>query len=89
MHRALFHAENSYKIDNIRVKGHCCKTNIQSNTAFRGFGGPQGMLVAETYMEHVAEALGMDPLEVREKNLYQEGQKTHFNMTLENCTLKR
>ena len=89
MHRALFQADNAYNIEHIRAKGRCCKTNIQSNTAFRGFGGPQGMLVAETWIEDVADRLGMDPMVVREKNMYHEGQKTHFNMELENCTLRR
>ena len=50
MGRAMFHATNSYKIDGpIRVKGHCCKTNLPSNTAFRGFGGPQGMIMTENW----------------------------------------
>ena len=50
MGRAMFHATNSYKIDGpLRVKGHVCKTNLPSNTAFRGFGGPQGMIMAENW----------------------------------------
>ena len=53
MHRALFQADNAYNIEHLGAKGHCCKTNLQSNTAFRGFGGPQSMLVAETWIEQV------------------------------------
>ena len=50
MGRAMFHATNSYKIDGpLRVKGHVCKTNLPSNTEFRGFGGPQGMIMAENW----------------------------------------
>jgi xanthine dehydrogenase/oxidase len=89
MQIALFQADNVYYVDHFSVTGHCCKTNLQSNTAFRGFGGPQSLLVAETWIEHIADLLGMDPLEVREKNLYKEGDKTPFNMVLENFTLRR
>lgn len=51
--RAMFHVDNCYYIENINTRGHCCKTNIQSNTAFRGFGGPQGMFVTEHCIEEV------------------------------------
>lgn len=78
MDRALFHCENAYKIDNIRVRGNLAMTNTATNTAFRGFGGPQGMLVCETYVEHVAKALGMDVSAVRQANMYREGQCTHY-----------
>jgi len=53
LQRALFHADNCYFIENINAKGFCCKTNIQSNTAFRGFGGPQGMFITEHCVEEV------------------------------------
>ena len=89
MQIALFQADNVYNVDHFSATGHCCKTNLQSNTAFRGFGGPQSLLVAETWIEHIADLLGIDPLEVREKNLYKEGDKTPFNMILENFTLGR
>lgn len=64
MERALFHCENAYKIPNLRVAGHVCKTNIPSNTAFRGFGGPQGMMMAEHVITDVAITLGMSPVKV-------------------------
>ncbi len=51
--RAMFHVDNCYYIENINTRGYCCKTNIQSNTAFRGFGGPQGMFVTEHCVEEV------------------------------------
>ena len=54
----MFHVENCYKIPNVRITGHLCKTNLASNTAFRGFGGPQGLFICETYIEHIAKALG-------------------------------
>ena len=82
MDRALFHCTNAYYVPSISVIGICAKTNIASNTAFRGFGGPQGMLVAETYMEHVAHTLGLEPDVVRERNLYKEGQCTPYGQKM-------
>ena len=64
MDRALFHCENSYKVPNLRVRGHVCRTNIPSCTAFRGFGGPQGMMVAEQCMMDIAVTLGILPVKV-------------------------
>lgn len=64
MERALFHMENSYSIPNIRGRGYTCRTNLPSNTAFRGFGGPQGMLVSESWMTDVAQSLGRPAEEV-------------------------
>uniref|UniRef100_A0A2K5J9B5 Xanthine dehydrogenase/oxidase n=1 Tax=Colobus angolensis palliatus TaxID=336983 RepID=A0A2K5J9B5_COLAP len=89
MERALFHMDNCYKIPNIRGTGRLCKTNLPSNTAFRGFGGPQGMLIAEYWMSEVAVTCGMPAEEVRRKNLYGEGDLTHFNQKLEGFTLPR
>ena len=71
--RALFHSENSYKIPNMRVTAHVCRTNLPSNTAFRGFGGPQGMLATEQVLDEIARHLGMDALDVRRRNFYQPG----------------
>ena len=64
MDRALFHCGNAYTVPNMRVRGHVCRTNIPSNTAFRGFGGPQAMMIAEHYMMDVAETLGISPVKV-------------------------
>lgn len=64
MERALFHMDNCYKIPNIRGTGRLCKTNLASNTAFRGFGGPQGMLIAEYWMSEVAVTCGLPAEEV-------------------------
>ena len=68
--RAMLHADNAYFIPNLRVESHRLKTNTQSATAFRGFGGPQGMLGIERVLDHVAHAVGRDPLEVRQLNYY-------------------
>lgn len=74
--RAMLHADNAYYIPNMRVESHRLKTNTQSATAFRGFGGPQGMVGIERVLDHVAHALGHDPLDVRRLNYYAaEGPK--------------
>jgi len=64
MDRAVFHMENSYNIPNIDAQGFVCKTNLPSNTAFRGFGGPQAMFLAENYIEDIASYLNKDPADV-------------------------
>ncbi|MEO0914022.1 MAG: xanthine dehydrogenase molybdopterin binding subunit, partial [Pseudomonadota bacterium] len=68
--RAMLHADNAYYIPNIAITSHRLRTNTQSNTAFRGFGGPQGMVGIERVMDHIAHHLGRDPLEIRQQNLY-------------------
>ena len=70
--RAMLHADNAYDIAAMRVESHRLRTDTPSNTAFRGFGGPQGMLGIERVMTHVARALGMDPAEIRRRNYYAE-----------------
>lgn len=80
--RALTHIDNCYMIPNIDVRGRICKTNTMSNTAFRGFGGPQGMFICESYMEEVADNIGMSVDKLREVNMYKEGERTHFNQEL-------
>lgn len=68
--RAMFHADNAYFIPHVSVDGHRCMTNTVSHTAFRGFGGPQGMMIIERAMDDIARAVGRDPLDVRKLNLY-------------------
>ncbi len=68
--RALFHADNGYFLPHVRLTGRVAKTNLPSNTAFRGFGGPQGMAVMEELMSRFCERTGLDPVEVRRKNFY-------------------
>jgi xanthine dehydrogenase large subunit len=70
--RAMLHADNAYLLPAARITSHRLRTNTQSATAFRGFGGPQGMVGIERVMDHVAHVLGLDPLEVRERNYYAE-----------------
>jgi xanthine dehydrogenase large subunit len=68
--RALFHSDNGYFIPDVRLTGRVAKTNLPSNTAFRGFGGPQGMAVIEDIIHRFCERTGLDPVEVRRKNFY-------------------
>ncbi|MEU7111505.1 xanthine dehydrogenase molybdopterin binding subunit [Streptomyces sp. NPDC046182] len=76
--RALCHIDNTYWIPHARIAGRIARTNKVSNTAFRGFGGPQGMLVIEDIMGRCAPLLGLDPTELRERNFYQQGQSTPY-----------
>ncbi|RAU18866.1 xanthine dehydrogenase molybdopterin binding subunit [Nitrincola tibetensis] len=69
--RAMFHADNAYFLSNARIQGHRARTNTVSHTAFRGFGGPQGMMIIERAMDDIARRLGCDTLEIRKRNLYQ------------------
>jgi len=68
--RAMFSCDNAYFLENVRILSHRCKTNTVSNTAFRGFGGPQGMFAIEYAIEDIARKLGKDPLEIRRRNFY-------------------
>jgi xanthine dehydrogenase large subunit len=70
--RAVLHIDNCYYLPNLNIISHRCKTHTQSATAFRGFGGPQGMFGIETVIEEIAQTLGKDALDVRKINLYQE-----------------
>lgn len=70
--RAMLHADNAYLLPTARITSHRWRTNTQSNTAFRGFGGPQGMVGIERVMDHAAHEIGMDPLELRRANYYRE-----------------
>lgn len=86
--RAMFHIDNAYFLEHIRILSHRCRTHTVSNTAFRGFGGPQGMLVIETILEDIARHLGLDALTVRQNNLYGRGTRdvTPYGMHVEdNC----
>lgn len=68
--RAMLHSDNAYAIPAIRIESHRLKTNLQSATAYRGFGGPQGMIGVERLMDHIAHDLGLDPVALRRRNYY-------------------
>jgi xanthine dehydrogenase large subunit len=78
--RALLHVDNAYFIPNVRVTGRITLSHTTSQTAFRGFGGPQGMLVIEDVLGRAAPLLGADPLELRRRNLYTSGRTTPYGM---------
>ncbi|EKD21404.1 uncharacterized protein L3040_000560 [Drepanopeziza brunnea f. sp. 'multigermtubi'] len=80
--RALSHIDGCYLIPNVHVRGRLAKTNTMSNTAFRGFGGPQGIFIAESFMEEVSDRLNIPVEKLREINFYKPDEKTHFNQSL-------
>ena len=88
--RAMLHSDNAYHLDNIRITSHRLRTNMCSATAYRGFGGPQGMLGIEAVMDHVARHLGLDPLTVRRANYYADGaagQTTPYHQPVTDCII--
>ncbi|MGB1106273.1 MAG: xanthine dehydrogenase molybdopterin binding subunit [Candidatus Puniceispirillaceae bacterium] len=93
--RAMCHADNAYHIPHMRVISHRCRTHTQSNTAFRGFGGPQGMVGIERVIDQVAHHLGLDPLVVRQRNFYPHKfsaggarGRTPYGQIVEDCILQ-
>eukprot|EP01018_Ginkgo_biloba_P032807 Gb_23462 [translate_table: standard] len=89
LERAMFHSDNVYEIQNVRIRGNVCFTNLPSHTAFRGFGGPQGMLIAENWIEHIARVLNKRPEEMKELNFHKEGHVTHYGQQVEQCRLQQ
>lgn len=87
--RALFHADGAYATPHLRVRGTTCRTNMPSNTAFRGFGAPQGALMAEFIVDHAARALRLRPEVVRAASLYGLDGTTHFGQVLQGDRLQR
>lgn len=101
--RAMFHSDNAYYLNNATVEGLRCKTHTVSATAFRGFGGPQGMMVAELMMDDIARKIGEDPLTIRKRNLYgvqhdhiltdkgtiDPRNETHYGQTVEQDVLPK
>ncbi|MGI8966338.1 MAG: molybdopterin cofactor-binding domain-containing protein, partial [Limisphaerales bacterium] len=90
--RAVFHLDNSYYIPSVEFSGQVAKTNLASNTAFRGFGGPQGMLVIEEIIDRISRRLNLPPEKVREKNLYRgegETNTTHYGQEIEDNRIQQ
>jgi xanthine dehydrogenase large subunit len=83
--RAIFHADNAYLLRAVDVAGYICKTHKTSQTAFRGFGGPQGMVAIEDVMDRIARTLRLAPELVRERNFYREGDSTHYGMPVKDA----
>ncbi len=88
--RALFHADNAYYYPDVRLRSRPIRTDTVSNTAFRGFGGPQGVIAAERMIEEIAYALGRDPLDVRRANFYRDGADvTPYHQTVSDNIVAR
>ena len=87
--RAIFHTDNAYFLSDVEIASYRCKTHTQSHTAFRGFGGPQGVIVIEAILGDIARHLGLDALDVRRRNLYGEHTRniTHYQMKVEDNIL--
>ena len=88
--RAVFHVDNAYFLGDVEIVSLRCKTHVQSHTAFRGFGGPQGMIAMEAILGDIARTLGKDPLDVRKANFYGMAERnvTHYQMTVEDNILE-
>ena len=88
MERTLFHATNAYHVPNVDVTAYCCRTNLPPNTAFRGFGGPQGMFVIEAAIAKAAQALGVSAREIQRRNLMQEGSEFSYGQIADHVLAK-
>ena len=87
MDQALMHSDCTFHIPNMRIRGRLCRTNQASNTAFRGFGAPESMIITNTLMDDAARALGMPSHVIQERNMYGEGSMTHFGQRINNNRL--
>jgi len=89
LERTLFHATNSYNIPHVHVVAHSCKTNLPPNTAFRGFGGPQGMFVIEAAIDHAAKKTGVEPFLIQRKNMMDNGNELAYGQVVTECQAKK
>lgn len=89
MERAMLHSDNAYFLANVKITGQVCRTHVHPHTAFRGFGGPKGVAMIETVLEDIAHRLGIDPLDVRKRNVYRGPDRdvTHYGQKVENNLL--
>ncbi len=87
LERTLFHCTNSYYVPNVTATAYCCRTNLPPNTAFRGFGGPQGMFVIESAIAHAAEKLGVSAIEIQRRNLLADGDEFPYGQKAESEAL--
>jgi xanthine dehydrogenase large subunit len=87
--RTLFHCTNSYFIPNVRATGYSCRTNVPPNTAFRGFGGPQGMFLMEAALYRAAEVMGVNASELQKKNLLRDGNAFPYGQVTEQCNAQK
>ena len=88
LERTLFHCTNSYFVPNVQATAYSCRTNLPPNTAFRGFGGPQGMFVIEAAIYKAAELMGIDPIEIQRKNLLKDGDEFPYGQKVKHFYLR-
>ena len=86
MWRSLFHCDNAYYLPSVEATGWVCRTHKTSQTAFRGFGGPQAMVVIEDVIAQAAQRLGLPVESIRERNFYRDGQQTHYGQTVDDAS---
>jgi len=88
--RAILHIDNAYYLPNVKVQNYLCKTNTASSTAFRGFGGNQGMMAIENIVDNISRYLNKDPCQIRKNNFYQKNKKniTHYGMKIEDNVIQ-
>ncbi|WP_243647731.1 xanthine dehydrogenase molybdopterin binding subunit [Flaviaesturariibacter flavus] len=87
--RTLFHGTNTYGIEHVSLTTHSCRTNLPPNTAFRGFGGPQGMFMIEAAIDHAARALGMPVCDLQRRNLMTDGYEFSYGQVVQRCRAER
>lgn len=89
LERTVMHSTNAYSIPNVKIRAACCRTNLPPNTAFRGFGGPQGMFPLEVAIEQAAEKIGVSADSIQSKNLMADGYVFHYGQEVEACNMRR
>lgn len=89
LERSVVHSTNAYDIPNLRIRAAACRTNTPPNTAFRGFGGPQGMFPLECAIAHAANALGLSPDAIQDRNILRDGHTFHYGQKIEDDRMRR
>jgi xanthine dehydrogenase large subunit len=89
LERTVLHSTNAYALPNVRIRAACCRTNLPPNTAYRGFGGPQGMFPLEVAIEKAAVAMDVSPEWIQARNLIHDGYVFHYGQELEACNMQR
>jgi len=89
LERTVMHSTNGYALPNVKIRAACCRTNLPPNTAFRGFGGPQGMFALEVAIDHAARAMNVSADQIQAKNLISDGDVFHYGQEVEACNMQR
>ena len=89
MDSTILHIQSVYNIPNSRIRGHVCRTNLPSNTGFRGFGKPQALFILDSILSQIADRLGMEMACVQEINLLKDGDLLVYGRKVEDCTIRR